>query len=121
MIRNLRGLLHHTDLRYWGIAFVLVLFAVVSLVWELPARQPGQGSLEPQDPGRVQQAVFRLQVATPVPADGLEATPTRTPFPAELLANYKQTTGIIVFAGVVVLIIVGGVFFQLIHERNSPT
>jgi hypothetical protein len=47
------------------------------------------------------------------------ATPTPTPLPAELLDNYQQTTGIIIVAGMLVLIVAAGVFNQLISERQS--
>lgn len=118
MIRNLRELLARTDLLFWGIGFVLVLLVVVSLAWEVPTGGAGQAGLPQNNPG-VYQAVFRYQEVTPTPPGTPLATPTGTPFPPELLANYKQTTGIIVFAAIVVLIIVGGVFFQLLNERDT--
>jgi len=118
MMRNLRGLLERTDLRYWGIGFVLVLLVVLSVAWDLPGNGPGQAGLPHNNP-EVYQAAFRFQQVTPTPSGMPLGTPTSTPFPAELLANYKQATGIIVFAAVLVLIIVGGVFFQLINERDA--
>ncbi|HMN59741.1 MAG TPA: hypothetical protein PJ988_05225 [Anaerolinea sp.] len=118
MIRNLRGLLARTDRLYWGIGFILVLLVVVSLAWEVPVGGAGQAGLPQNNPG-IYQAVFRFQEVTPTPEGLLLATPTGTPFPPELLANYKQTTGVIVFAAVLVLIIVGGVFFQLLNERDT--
>lgn len=120
MIKKILKLLENTYLRYWGIAFILVLFAAVSVVWELPANWKKPVHFSDLNQGQVQQAAFHYQDATPSTVDEPEATPTITPFPPELLANYKQTTGVIIFAAAVVLIIVGGVFFQLLRERNSP-
>ncbi len=121
MNSKLREILAQTHLRFWGIGFVLVLLAVLNLVWDLPVQRAGPAERQPQGVSLLQPAVFHAQDASPTPTEEVETTPTRTPLPAELLANYKQTTGIIIFAGVVVLIIVGGVFFQLMQERNSPT
>jgi hypothetical protein len=120
MKRDPREMLAQTDLRFWGIGCILILLAVLSLSMDLagdPKKRAGAG-----EPGSIIPAVYKLQQAspTPTPTAAIAAVPSRTPFPEELLANYQQTTGIIIFAGVLVLIIVGGVFFQLLNERKTP-
>jgi hypothetical protein len=118
MKRIIRGFLEQSDYRFWGIGLILVLFAVLSLAWEMPGAVVKHASPPVDDPVFAVPAVLVFQQVTATPTAEPLATPTQTPLPAELLANYQQTTGIIIFAGVVVLIIVSGVFFQLIKDRT---
>jgi Na+-transporting methylmalonyl-CoA/oxaloacetate decarboxylase gamma subunit len=121
MKRDWRELLERTHLRYWGIGFVLLLLVILSLTINLPATAASQGELfTHRRDVALASGHLPVQPATPTPSELTQAAPTHTPFPAELLGNYKQTTGVIIVASLLVLIIVGGVFFQLIHERNTP-
>lgn len=102
---------------------IVVLLAVVNLASSSPPS--GVTALNPQEATKAQEAT---ESRTPLPTEPARteptasmelATPTPTPLPAELLDNYQQTTGIIIVAGMLVLIVAAGVFNQLISERQS--
>lgn len=80
--------------------FVLALFLLVSLAWADPVS--GWSVDSASSAGLA--ALVNL-TATPVPA-GLDET--ATPLPPEMLKNFNQTNGVILFGVVIVLIIVTG-------------
>ena len=93
---------------------IVLLLVAVNLAWVGPPS--GVGSTAAQEAT----VTVTRTLAPTEPAESMEmATPTPTPLPAEFLTNYKQTTGIIIVAGVIVLIVVAGVFNQLISDRQS--
>ena len=49
----------------------------------------------------------------------VQAGPTATPFPAELLNNQQQTIGLTLVAGLLVLVVVIAVFNALTHFRGD--
>jgi hypothetical protein len=110
---NMGKKFREVDGRLWLVGAVVLMLSVISLAWNRPPSElTGEHA-------QARTATPTL-LPTPAPAEvNLEAIPTRTPLPAELLDNYRQTTGIIIFAGVVVLIVVAGVFNQLVHERKN--
>jgi hypothetical protein len=109
-------ILARMDKRVLLAGLIVVLLAAVNLASSLsPA---GANSLFAQEV---------LGTRTPLPTEPARteptasmelAIPTPTPLPAELLDNYQQTTGIIIVAGMLVLIVAAGVFNQLISERQ---
>ncbi len=110
------NLFSRIDWRLFVIGFIIVLLAAVSIAAN---ERPGaQFYLDPswQEPAMRRSALFAGQELTPQTD---EAAPTQTPLPPELLANYQQTTGVIIFAGLVVLVVVAGVFNELIRERRT--
>lgn len=116
-MRSLLDLLLRTDRRLFLSGFIVVLLAVVSLTWKDTPVQELQVDSSWSEPAARRSALFGLQEPTPDPV--VDATPTPTPLPPELQTNYQQTTGVIIFAGVVVLVIVAGVFNELIKERRT--
>lgn len=88
------------DPRIYFISLVVLLVGAVNLGWSPIA--PNQ----------------EIQV-TPTASSDVQATLTSTPLPPELLDNYQETTGVILVAGVVVLIIVASIFSELLIERRS--
>jgi hypothetical protein len=107
---------------------IIVLLVVVNLASSSPPS--GVNGPIPQEATTVQAATVSQEAIgtrTPLPTEpprteppaGMQlATPTPTPLPAELLDNFQQTNGIIIVAGMLVLIVAAGVFNQLISERQ---
>lgn len=122
------------DKRVYLAGLIVVLLAIVNLASSLsPAGLNGplsQEATNSQDATIAQQASVTpetLGTRTPLPTEPARteppgsmelATPTPTPLPAELLDNFQQTTGIIIVAGMLVLIVAAGVFNQLISDRQ---
>lgn len=117
MKKALRWLGDRVDWRMSMVGFTILLLMVVSLAWQDAPVQSvpmGPAMLEPEMP------LSDSQIVQEAPTEELmQPTPTQTPLPPELLANYQQTTGVILFAGVVVLVVVAGVLNELIRERKS--
>lgn len=100
------------DLRTLLISLVLLILASSSLAW-VPL--PGQrAEIDEKIPVQVVQV-------TPTPRPLLQAGPTQTLLPPEYLTNSSQTTGIILVAALMVLIVVGGVFYTLVKERSDKS
>lgn len=95
------------NLRVGIISLVLIILAGSNLAWV---------HLSEPHPGRVESVLAQL-VLTPTAMPAFHASPTQTLLPPEYLQNSGQTTGVILVAMVMVLIVVGGVLYTLINER----
>ena len=97
------------DLRTLLISLVLLILASSSLAW-----------VHVSEPRTVAAQNTPVQVQlTPTPKPALQSGPTPTLLPPEYLTNSGQTTGIVLVSALMVLIVVGGVFYTLLKERNE--
>ena len=113
MFRFLQNLWKQMDWRIWITCLIFSFLVTTSLAWkESPANRAAEAAS-----GRGEAVSLQMQEATP--EQSLDSTPTKTPLPPELMANYQQTTGVIVFAGIVVLVVVGGVVREFLRGRHS--
>ena len=110
LLRHLTDLIRNSnwfDLRIVLITLVLLILASSNLAWaHVSAPQP-----------RAEKDITAQVQTTPTPQPALLAGPTPTLLPPEYLTNSSQTTGIVLVAAVMVLIVVGGVFYTLLKER----
>lgn len=113
MFRLLRNLKKQTDWRIWITCFIFSVLVATSLAW----REPPVNRVAGVAGGKGVGVSLQMQEATPAP--GLDSTPTKTPLPPELMANYQQTTGVIVFAGMIVLVVVGGILREFLRGRHT--
>lgn len=95
------------NLRVWLISLVLIILAGSNLAWV---------HISDPRPGAMENNLAQVGL-TPTPIPAFQASPTQTLLPPEYLQNSGQTTGIILVAMVMVLIVVGGVLYTLIKER----
>ncbi|GAP05637.1 MAG TPA: hypothetical protein DEQ80_04835 [Anaerolinea thermolimosa] len=113
MFRFLQNLWKQMDWRIWITCLIFSFLVATSLAWREPPANRMAGAV----PGQEKMASIQMQEATT--DQWLDSTPTKTPLPPELMANYQQTTGVIVFAGVVVLVVVGGVLREFLRGRHT--
>ena len=116
------------DKRVFLAGLIVVLLAVVNLASSRsPAGMNGPSSQEATIAQDASVTPETMGTRTPLPTEPARteppasmqlATPSPTPLPAELLDNFQQTTGIIIVAGMLVLIVAAGVFNQLISDRQ---
>ena len=101
---------------------ITVLLVVVNLASSSPptgVNGPNQREATTAQDASITRTPLPTEPPRTEPPAGMQmATPTPTPLPAELLDNYQQTTGIIIVAGMLVLIVAAGVFNQLISDRQ---
>ena len=112
----MRMILARVDKRVFLAGLIVVLLAAVNLASSLSPS--GANGPFTQDAVGTRTPLPTEPASTEATASMEQAMPTPTPLPAELLDNYQQTTGIIIVAGMLVLIVAAGVFNQLISERQ---
>ena len=111
-------------LRIFLISSLLFLLVVSSLAWRQPpdarsAQQPTPTVLAPtliETESAETNPAAAGQAATAVPRVSL----VPTLLPPEYLTNSQQTTGIILIASIMVLMVVAGVLRTLVSEKRSP-
>lgn len=113
MFRFLQNLWKQMDWRIWITCLIFSFLVATSLAW----REPPANRVAGAAAGQGEAALLQIQEATP--DQWPDSTPTKTPLPPELMANYQQTTGVIVFAGIVVLVVVAGVLREFLRGRHT--
>jgi hypothetical protein len=91
--------------RNWISAQVLIVLAASAIFFTALAWSTPRSAIEAQAKVDAVNSTSATQSLTPNPSSG----PTKTPFPAEYLANGQQTIGITLAGVILVLIVVVGV------------